>query len=161
MILNIFFVCVNEHIHLGHALLQVPLGVILKNENLLNEMVEILDELHKYVPMKQTTQEFDLVHQYDEVEHVSVKVYHFHHILLGSDQLTVARVRGCQRIRNNSDNGRACLEGLFPVVEDWHTKMCYLKVSIFLCVTVVLLCVMYYCYCVHIPIYYWQCLYVH
>ena len=59
----------------------------------------------------------------------SLKVDHFHHILLGGDQLTIARVQGCQRIRNNSENGRACLEGFFPVVEDWHTKMCYMKVS--------------------------------
>ena len=107
----------------------MPLGVILKNENVLNEMVEILDELHKYVPTKQTTQEFEVVHGKDKVEHLSLKVDHFHHILLGGDQLTIARVHGCQRIRNNSENGRACLEGFFPVVEDWHTKMCYMKVS--------------------------------
>ena len=103
--------------------------MILKNENVLNEMVEILDELHKYVPTKQTTQEFEVVHGEDQVEHISLKVDHFHHILLGGDQLTIARVRGCQRIRNNSENGRACLEGFFPIIEDWHTKMCYMKVS--------------------------------
>ena len=61
----------------------MPLGVILKNENVLNEMVEILDELHKYVPTKQTTQEFEVVHSEDNVEHLSLKVDHFHHILLG------------------------------------------------------------------------------
>ena len=105
------------------------IGVILKNENVLSEMVEILDELHKYVPTKQTTQEFEVVHGKDDVEHLSLKVDHFHHLLLRGDQLTVARVRGCQRIRNNSESGSACLEGFVPVVEDWHTKMCYLKVS--------------------------------
>lgn len=60
----------------------MPLGVILKNENVLNEMVEILDELHKYVPTKQTTQEFEVVHSEDNVEHI-LKVDRFHHILLG------------------------------------------------------------------------------
>ena len=66
----------------------MPLGVILKNENVLNEMVEILDELHKYVPTKQTTQEFEVVHSEDNVEHLSLKADHFHHILLGGDQLS-------------------------------------------------------------------------
>ena len=113
----------------AHTHMQVPLGVILKNENVLNEMVQILDRLHNYVPMTQTEQEFDVVHD-DDVEHLSITVDHFHHILLGGDQLTVARVRGCQRIRNNSESGRACLEGLLPVAEDWHSKMCYLKVSL-------------------------------
>lgn len=121
------------HIHANTYILihcQVPLGVILKNENVLNEMVQILDRLHNYVPMTQTEQEFDVVHDDDDVEHLSITVDHFHHILLGGDQLTVARVRGCQRIRNNSESGRACLEGLLPVAEDWHSKMCYLKVSL-------------------------------
>ena len=103
--------------------------MILKNENVLNEMVEVLDELHKYVPTKQTTEEFEVVHGEDEVEHLTLNVDHFHQILLGGDQLTIAQVRGSQRIRNNSENGIACLEGFFPVVEDWHTKMCYMKVS--------------------------------
>lgn len=68
---------------------------------MLSEMVEILEELHhKYVPTKQTTKEFD-VHSEEDLEHVSVTVDSFHHILLGGDQLTVARVRGAQRIRNN------------------------------------------------------------
>lgn len=91
-------------------------------------MVDILEELHKYVPTKQTTKEFDVVHSDEDVEHISIEVDHFHHILLGGDQLTVARVRGAQRIRNNSESGTACLEGFIPVAEDWHTKLCYLKV---------------------------------
>ena len=119
-----------NHMHdIVHTLIQVPLGVILKNENVLNEMVQILDELHKYVPMKQTVKEFDVVHDDDNVEHITVTVDHFYHTFLGGDQLTVARVRGCQRVRNNSESGKACLEGLLPVTEDWHPKMCYLKVS--------------------------------
>ena len=100
-------------------------------------MAEILDSIRKYVPTKRTTQEFDVPHG-DEVtgiEHISVQVDHFHHILLGGDQLTVARIRGAQSVRNNSENGRSCLGGFIPVVEDWHTKMCYLKVGkIILCV---------------------------
>ena len=95
-------------------------------------MVEILDSIHKYVPTKRMTQEFDVPNEDEEtgVEHVSLDIDHFHHILLGGDQLTVARVRGAQSIRNNSENGRNCLDGFIPVAEDWHAKMCYLKVSL-------------------------------
>ena len=95
-------------------------------------MVEILDSIHKYVPTKRTTQEFNVPNGDEDtgVEHVSVQVDYFHHILLGGDQLTVARIRGAQSVRNNSENGRSCLGGFIPVAEDWHAKMCYLKVSI-------------------------------
>lgn len=37
------------------ALVQVPLGVILKNENIREEMLDILEILHKYVPYKKAT----------------------------------------------------------------------------------------------------------
>ena len=36
---------------------QVPLGVILKNEQKLEDMVEILDNLQEYVPMTTITDE--------------------------------------------------------------------------------------------------------
>lgn len=43
--------------------------------------------------------------------------------------MTAARARGSQRIRSNSETGRARLEGLQPVVEDWHAKVVLLGVS--------------------------------
>ena len=43
--------------------------------------------------------------------------------------MTAARARGSQRIRNNSKRGTERLEGFHPVVEDWHTKVCFLGVS--------------------------------
>lgn len=47
----------------------------------------------------------------------------------GGDQLTAARVRGSQRVRSNSQRGIHRLEGLVPVIEDWHAKGCLLSVS--------------------------------
>ena len=47
---------------------------------------------------------------------------HFSLVLLGRDQLTVAEMRGTQRIRRNSYSGRGRVEGLAPVVEDWHAN---------------------------------------
>ena len=58
-------------------LLQVPLGVLLRNENKIDEMVDILETLQKYVPMKRTTEQFSVAGEKD----VSVQVDHFLHLL--------------------------------------------------------------------------------
>lgn len=57
-----------------------------------------------------------------------LKVHHFHHILLGGDHVTVARVRGAQRMRQNSESGQRRLQGFIPVIEDWHAKVVLLGV---------------------------------
>ena len=49
-------------------------------------------------------------------------------ICAGGDQLTAERARGSQRISDNSRTGVERLEGLTPVVKDWHAKMCLLEV---------------------------------
>ena len=61
---------------------------------------------------------------------IDIDVWHFNHIMLGGDQLTSARVRGTHRARCNSDSARNRLEGIIPVIEDWHTKMTVMKVCI-------------------------------
>ena len=108
---------------------QVPLGVLLKNENVLNDMVDILDELHKYVPRTTTMQTIDVCTGGGGTTAVDIHVNTFSHIPLGGDQLTVARIRGSQRVEFNAENGDERLEGFFPVIEDWHTKMCFMEVS--------------------------------
>ena len=40
--------------------------------------------------------------------------------LVGGDQLTVARIRGTQKIRGNSETSEQRFDGLLPVVVDWH-----------------------------------------
>ena len=44
--------------------------------------------------------------------------------------MTAARIRGSKTIRSNSQRGIKRLDGLLPVVEDWHAKGCLLTVSI-------------------------------
>ena len=39
--------------------------------------------------------------------------------------LTAKRARGSQHVRSNSTRGLDRLEGLTPVTEDWHTKVCF------------------------------------
>ena len=36
--------------------------------------------------------------------------------------MTVARATGSQRVRSNSESGKGQLQGLQPVIEDWHAK---------------------------------------
>ena len=57
-------------------------------------------------------------------------MYRVHQILLGGDQLTVARIHGAQRIRANSESASGHLQGFVPVVEDWHAKQCLMGVSV-------------------------------
>ena len=49
-------------------------------------------------------------------------------IPVGGDYLSVARARGSQLIRTNSKCSRDKLEGMLPVAEDWHAKLCLLDV---------------------------------
>lgn len=50
--------------------------------------------------------------------------------LLGGDQLTVARVRGAQKLRCNEFTPADRLEGLIPFSQDWHSFVACLEVSI-------------------------------
>ena len=52
----------------------------------------------------------------------------FHSVLFGGDQLTVTRIRGTQTLRDTQDKAIDRLEGVIPVVEDWHTRMTLMKV---------------------------------
>ena len=105
---------------------QAPLGVYLKDENKLEKIVEILDELQKYAPSEPHTIEVPIP---NTPEVMFLKEIAFHHLLFGGDQLTAKRARTGVRIRNNSVNSADRLEGLLPVVEDWHAKVVFLEVS--------------------------------
>ena len=99
----------------------------MKNENKLDEMVDILSILHQYVPTQKchTTVICPL-----KGTELPKRVDHMHKILFGGDQLTVARVRGAHRMRSGSIHATGRLQGFIPVVEDWHAKMCLLEVCV-------------------------------
>ena len=96
---------------------QVPLGVIDKNENRVDEMCDIMDQLHKLVPCKTTQSNYTL----PDGEVQSFLGETFHQLLLGGDQLTAARC--------DSDTKKERLYGLVPVSEDWHGKYRLCKVK--------------------------------
>ena len=96
----------------------------MKNENKYSEMIDIMSQLHQYVPVVEMTT--------DQGVDVTDKPYseRIHPLLFGGDQLTAARARGCQELRINSDTNTGRLRGLVPVAEDWHTTVTLLVVSI-------------------------------
>ena len=105
---------------------QVPLGVLPKNENKIEDMVCIMEHLHQYV---QTLRKEHRVQVSPTSEEDVIQEHKFYQVLLGGDQLTVARARSCQLGRGNSDSALSKLTGLIPVAEDWHTGVVLLVVS--------------------------------
>jgi len=72
--------------------MQVPLGVLLFNENKVDEMSKILDKLHKYVPAKAVQQVITLPDG-RVLTHDDYKLYY---ILLDGDQLSTLLESGEQ-----------------------------------------------------------------
>jgi len=90
-------------------------------------MIQIASHVHQYVPIiehetqTRITTDSTVV---DVTEHSSV----LHPLLFGGDQLTAARMRGAKEAKCNSITAARRLEGLIPVIEDWHTKVVLLEV---------------------------------
>lgn len=109
-----------------YTLPQVPLGIIMKNETKLDDMVQIMNTLQQYVP---ATEETAVVQVEGEDIPFEMKVQRFHSILFAGDQLTVARARSARAVCMNSASGSGQIKGLIPVVSDWHAKLCLLVVT--------------------------------
>ena len=99
----------------------MPLGIHLLNENKVDEMCMIMKSLHKYVPKA--------THQITYQDNSPISEEFFHGVLFGGDQLTVCRSRAAQAARCNDDNPVERLEGLIPVVEDWHARLTLMRVG--------------------------------
>ena len=104
--------------------MQIPLGVLLLNENKLDEMSQILTKYMELVP----TLPAEGHHVLPNRSVIDFDDTRFFSILFGGDQLTVARIRGAQSLRDTHDKAIHRLEGVLPVIEDWHTRMTLLKV---------------------------------
>ena len=104
---------------------QIPLGITLKNENKLGEMVEIMTHLQKYVPAKEYVKQVSVP---DGSSQHMLRDAILHPLLFGGDQLTAARARGAKKIKMNGVSPLDRLEGLVPCAEDWHAKVNLLEV---------------------------------
>ena len=106
-------------------IVQIPLGVLLFDENKLDEMGKILAHYMKLVPTVEATGSLQLsngsILDFDDTR--------FYSILFGGDQLTVAAIRGTQALRDTQDKAVDRLEGVTAVVEEWHVRMTLMKVS--------------------------------
>ncbi|XP_062512946.1 uncharacterized protein LOC134188769 isoform X2 [Corticium candelabrum] len=100
----------------------VPLEVLLHNEIYLPEMCKILGSLQEYVPSRVVNSTLDVGDK-----SLCLKNVDFLPILMGGDQLTAARARGAKSLRSSHDNAKGRLEGLLPVVEDWHARLTLAK----------------------------------
>ena len=101
------------------------MGVLLYNENKLDEMNKILELLMQFVATVPKEGRVLLLNEsfldYDDTR--------FFRILVGGDQLTASRTWGTQAQRCLQDKAVDRLEGVTPVVEDWHARMALMKVS--------------------------------
>ena len=79
-----------------------------------------MDQLHSYVPTKPETKQLS--------DNIELEDTIFHRILIGGDQLTVARCRGSAAARSDHQTALERLQGLKPVCEDWHAKKSFLMV---------------------------------
>ena len=73
-------------------------------------MIEIMDQLHAYVPVAQSEEK------------------RLKKVLLGGDQLTAARAQTAQRARINSDLHTDAVHGLVPFASDWHAEFNLMEV---------------------------------
>ena len=94
--------------------------MLLLNENKIDEMILILQHMQKYVPTVEREEKISI----PSLEKVVLKSNTVQHpILFGGDQLTVARTRGAQIAMSNSNDSVKRLQGLIPVIQDWHMEV--------------------------------------
>ena len=101
------------------------MGIQLLNEMKVDEMCKIMAGIHQYVPFICSEEHLTLPNS----EMFSYKKISMWETLFGGDQLTVARARGSIAIRRNHPDDKERLKGLVPTVEDWHSRMTFMKVS--------------------------------
>ena len=101
----------------------------MKDENKIDEMVQILDDLHQYVP---STEEISVHQVTTEVGTLTERIrdIKYHHLLFAGDQLTVKRARSARSQRDNSQHAQGKLRGFVPVAQDWHAGQCLLEVQV-------------------------------
>ncbi len=100
---------------------------MLLNENKLDEMSKIMEEFHKrYIPTHASEGELTLPNGAT----LSFDNTSFFEILFGGDQLTVARAKGVKNLRLGHETALDRLDGLIPIVEDWHAGVILLEVCV-------------------------------
>ena len=84
-----------SYVQLKNYPVSLSLGSYWSFSNRLDEMCDVLEKLHEYVPAINVKEYYDL---FDDSCLIEVEEI-FHRILFGGDQLTVARARGSSIMR--------------------------------------------------------------
>lgn len=105
-ILDIVF----NNVAILNLVIQVPLGILEKDENITEQMIDIVQHLQQYVPRRKDGKLIP--------------------ILLGGDALSVERGEGANRARLDAINQLDRLEGFVWKSEDWHGHVISLQVNI-------------------------------
>ena len=96
-----FCICIHNYTVAGAT------GCLTKNENKTEEMIEIMETLHKYVPRSESG---------------------LKEVFLGGDQLTCGRVQSAKMAHPQAPDAVQRLEGLLPKVEGWHALQAFYQV---------------------------------
>lgn len=111
--------------------MQVPLGVLPKNESCNEDMMDILEIIQdKYVPLRDDTE--------DPLSAAKVPA---ELIFFGGDQLTEERARNVQKARADGRTTLERLDATWPKNEDWHAIRTGYKV----CDTFIIILIKYNC----------------
>ena len=100
------------------------------SENEYSDMMKILEHLQQYSPSKKVEKELQVPNPGGQSSVLKVEDDQLVMTVVGGDYLTAARMRGAQRIHGNSENSGDRFDGLLPVAEDWHAKVCLLEVRV-------------------------------
>ena len=92
------------------------------------DMIKCLEDIQVYVPSKEVEREVTIPNKTGPDTIMKIRDQQHMMTLVGGDQVTVARIRGAQRIHGNSETSQQRLDGILPLAEDWHAKMCFLEV---------------------------------
>ena len=87
----------------------------------------ILKHIADYVPTVRAIREKNI----STGEQVQVDASKMHSILVEGDQMTAARARAAKETQLNGQTSFKRLDGIIPVLEDWHTKGNFMGVSCF------------------------------
>ena len=111
-------------------MLKVPLGVLAKNENKGDDMMEIMYHIHKYVPLVDTFEETEVETESGVTFGAEIPRSRIQQVIFGGNQLTAARARGAQGAKTNSFIPCLQLDRIIPCAEDWHMKLNFLEVCV-------------------------------
>ena len=98
--------------------------MLAKNEKIYEDMIDILGEYKKCIPSKVVSLKEHIPGSDITEDRAYITT------LVGGDYLSVAQAHCAQYIWRTSELAMHRLDGILPVAEDWHAKVCLLEVLI-------------------------------